>query len=128
MKILLEILTFYSDLLMIRMKFFAFVALFVISAQGKTIVRSVKNCGKLKKVWKARFFFKKIFLDGFEDAALVAVSGSTPDEIPIPGEVTMDLYSKITQDLPEDLVIKLDLQKQEPFPLDVPCLDGLGSW
>merc|ERR1719270_27740 len=33
----------------------------------------------------------------------------------------------IKVDLPDDLVIKMDLTKMEPFPLDVPCLNGLGS-
>ena len=56
------------------------------------------------------------------------LESTSPDEVPIPGEVTMNLHTNILADLPEDLVIKLDLQKQEPFPLDVPCLNGLGSW
>jgi hypothetical protein len=25
-------------------------------------------------------------------------------------------------------MIKLKLKKLEPFPMEVPCLDGLGSW
>jgi len=39
----------------------------------------------------------------------------------------MDIDTMLTEDMPNDLIIKLDLQKQDPFPLDVPCLNGLGS-
>merc|ERR1711997_148627 len=38
-----------------------------------------------------------------------------------------DMHINIKEDLPGDLMMKLELQKQEPFPLDVPCLNGLGS-
>ena len=31
------------------------------------------------------------------------------------------------EDLPTDLVMKMDLQKETPFPMHVPCLDGIGS-
>merc|ERR1712156_1178325 len=61
-------------------------------AHSKAVLRSApKNC------------------EGFEDAPFVVLGGNSPDEIPIPGE------------------IKMDLTKLEPFPLDVPCLNGLGS-
>ena len=56
------------------------------------------------------------------------VGGSSPDEIPIPGQISMDIDSILTEDMPNDMVTKLNLKKLEPFPLDVPCLNGLGSW
>ena len=56
------------------------------------------------------------------------LDSTSPDEIHLPGQITMDVHSVIGEDLPADLVFKLDLEKQEPFPLEVPCLDGLGSW
>ena len=31
------------------------------------------------------------------------------------------------EDLPSDLMMKLDLKKIDPFPMTVPCLDGVGS-
>jgi hypothetical protein len=40
----------------------------------------------------------------------------------------MNIHVTISEDMPEDLMIKLKLKKLEPFPLDVPCLNGLGSW
>ena len=69
-----------------------------------------------------------IITEGYEDADFVVMGGDSPDTIPIPGEITMDIHQLIKVDLPEDLVIKMDLTKMEPFPLDVPCLNGLGSW
>merc|ERR1711997_14930 len=77
--------------------------------QGSSVLKTVKQC------------------DGYENAPFQFISGTSPDQIPIPGEITMDMHSKITADMPADLVLKMDLQKQEPFPLDVPCLNGLGS-
>ena len=56
------------------------------------------------------------------------IDSNSPDEIHLPGQVTLDINSVIAEDLPADLVFKLDLEKQEPFPLEVPCLNGLGSW
>ena len=67
-------------------------------------------------------------LEGFEDAPFIVLGGNSPDEIPIPGEISMDIHQLIREDLPADLVLKMDLTKLEPFPLDVPCLNGLGSW
>merc|ERR1712141_286035 len=79
-------------------------------AQSKSFLKSApKNC------------------EGYEDADFVVMGGDSPDEIPIPGEITMDIHNLIKVDLPEDLVIKMDLTKMDPFPLDVPCLNGLGS-
>ena len=37
----------------------------------------------------------------------------------------MNLYFR--EDLPSDLMMKLDLKKIDPFPMTVPCLDGVGS-
>ena len=56
------------------------------------------------------------------------VGGSSPDEIPIPGQISMDIDSILTEDMPNDIVTKLNLKKLGLFPLDVPCLNGLGSW
>ena len=66
--------------------------------------------------------------EGYEDADFVVIGGNSPDTIPIPGEISMDINQLIKVDLPSDMVIKMDLTKLEPFPLDVPCLNGLGSW
>ena len=66
--------------------------------------------------------------EGYEDADFVVIGGNSPDTIPIPGEISMDINQLIKVDLPSDLVIKMDLTKLDPFPLTVPCLNGLGSW
>ena len=68
------------------------------------------------------------FTAGSEGYPLQFIDGTIPDVIYLPGTVTMDLHALISQDLPADVMIKLNLKKLEPFPLDVPCLDGLGSW
>merc|ERR1719495_303022 len=66
--------------------------------------------------------------DGHENDALQVLPGSTsPDEICMPGTSSMDLHSRINEDLPTDLTIQLDLKKLEPFPMKVPCLNGVGS-
>ena len=56
------------------------------------------------------------------------IDGSIPDVIYLPGTVDLNMRCSYSQDLPADLMVKLKLKKLEPFPLDVPCLDGLGSW
>jgi hypothetical protein len=56
------------------------------------------------------------------------LDGTVPDVIYIPGTAEMNMHCSIAADLPTDLKVKLKLKKLEPFPLDVPCLDGLGSW
>jgi len=65
---------------------------------------------------------------GSEGYPLQFVDGSVPEEIEIPGTAIMNIHVTISRDMPEDLMIKLKLKKLEPFPMDVPCLNGLGSW
>ena len=67
-------------------------------------------------------------IEGYDDAPMQFLESNSPDVIHLPGQITMDVHSVINSDLPADLVFKLDLEKQEPFPLEVPCLNGLGSW
>jgi len=54
-------------------------------------------------------------------------SGNLPDVINIPSTVDLNLVTDITKDLPVDLMAKLALKKLDPFPLNVPCVNGLGS-
>jgi hypothetical protein len=65
---------------------------------------------------------------GSENYPFQFVDGEIPDEIQIPGKVPLNMHSRISEDMPIDLMIKLKLKKLEPFPMDVPCLNGLGSW
>ena len=65
---------------------------------------------------------------GSEGYPLQLIEGSIPDVIYIPGTTLLNVRTLVKEDLPSDLMIKLKLKKLEPFPLDVPCLDGLGSW
>jgi len=39
----------------------------------------------------------------------------------------MDVQTTIKNDLPADLTMMMDLTKLDPFPLHVPCLNGVGS-
>ena len=50
--------------------------------------------------------------------------------IELPSEFQMDSHCIIADDvvLIDDLVMDLSLIAMEPFPLEVPCVDGLGSW
>merc|ERR1719244_448631 len=64
---------------------------------------------------------------GHEDDILTVIGGSSPDEICMPGTMVMDVNTLLKEDLPEDLIFDLKLQKLEPFPMTVPCLNGIGS-
>ena len=50
-----------------------------------------------------------------------------PDTIHLPSEITVNIASKLTQALPEDLMVRLHLTKHDPFPIDVPCVGKIGS-
>merc|ERR1712241_1549892 len=39
----------------------------------------------------------------------------------------MNFVTELTEDLPGDLVIFMKLKKLQPYPLDVPCFNGVGS-
>merc|ERR1711915_169077 len=72
-------------------------------------LRSVQNC------------------PGHEDDVLTILSGSSPDNICMPGNMNMDMKTLLRADLPTDLIFDLALEKLEPFPMKVPCLNGIGS-
>merc|ERR1711860_28407 len=55
------------------------------------------------------------------------VSGDFPEVVYLPSTVHMNLVSTVSEPLPEDLIVFMDLVKHDPFPLDVPCLNGVGS-
>eukprot|EP00090_Calanus_glacialis_P036318 TRINITY_DN61952_c0_g1_i1.p1 TRINITY_DN61952_c0_g1~~TRINITY_DN61952_c0_g1_i1.p1 ORF type:complete len:191 (-),score=49.34 TRINITY_DN61952_c0_g1_i1:45-617(-) len=65
--------------------------------------------------------------DGHENDVLVVIEGTTPDEICMPGDTELNVHTRISEDLPMDLLIKMDLHKLTPFPMTVPCLNGVGS-
>ena len=114
-------------------KDFFILASLAVLAQAKVNLHSLKQCGNFdseKKDKTFSFFISShiYLLDGYENAPMQFVGGSSPDEIPIPGQISMDIDSILTEDMPNDMVTKLNLKKLEPFPLDVPCLNGLGSW
>merc|ERR1712107_851728 len=54
---------------------------------------------------------------GHEDDILTVIGGSSPDEICMPGTMVMDVNTLLKEDLPEDLIFDLKLQKLEPFPM-----------
>ena len=65
---------------------------------------------------------------GFEDAPLVVLDGTSPDVIYLDSVFQMSTKTVLSQDMPSDLQLGLALTMTDPFPLDVPCIDGLGSW
>ena len=67
------------------------------------------------------------FTAGHENDVIQLVSGNLPDTIHIPGEVTLNMETKITEVIPDDLIGDLKLKIMEPFPVPVPCLNGFGS-
>merc|ERR1712080_27359 len=79
------------------------------SAKSRPSLRSVQQC------------------EGHENDALVLISGTTPDEICMPGNTVINMHTLIREDLPTDLTLNLDLHKITPFPMTVPCLNGVGS-
>merc|ERR1712126_264212 len=79
------------------------------SAKSRPSLRSVQQC------------------EGHENDDLVLISGTTPDEICMPGNTVINMHTSIREDLPTDLTLNLDLHKITPFPMTVPCLNGVGS-
>ena len=41
--------------------------------------------------------------------------------------ISFALHLHLREDLPTDLTLNLDLHKITPFPMTVPCLNGVGS-
>ena len=68
-----------------------------------------------------------LFAEGHENDVLVVLEGTTPDEICMPGTTELNVHTRISEDLPMDLLINMDLHKLTPFPMTVPCLNGVGS-
>merc|ERR1711973_119738 len=54
-------------------------------------------------------------------------SGNLPDVINIPGTVDVNMETEVVHTLPKDLMVSLKLKKYQPYPLDVPCINGIGS-
>merc|ERR1711997_65080 len=99
-----------------KMKVFAVIALFVSAASAFVVplpvgaqVKALKQC------------------DGFDNAVMKLVSGEFPETINLPSEIPLDFVLEATEDLPADLTIFMKLKKLSPFPLDVPCFNGVGS-
>jgi len=64
---------------------------------------------------------------GHEDDPLQVIEGATGDEVCMPGEMDVTCKTTLTEDFPMDLIFDLKLEKLEPFPIKVPCLNGIGS-
>merc|ERR1711872_459150 len=65
--------------------------------------------------------------DGHENDAMVIIEATMPATMCMPSTVTVDIHSRNNQDMPMDLIMKLDLKKLTPFEMVVPCLNGIGS-
>merc|ERR1711970_357812 len=64
---------------------------------------------------------------GHEDDIMTVLEGTTEDTICMPGTTEMNIHTMIKENLPEDLMMSMDLNKLTPFPMHVPCLNGVGS-
>merc|ERR1712107_736979 len=82
---------------------------FNLPGNQQAVLRSVANC------------------EGHENDVVSVIGGNSPDEVCMPGTMKVDINTLIREDLPMDTVFKLDLQKLEPFPMKVPCVNGIGS-
>merc|ERR1711963_234732 len=58
---------------------------------------------------------------GHENDVMVVIEGTTDEEICMPGNSTINVHTRVSEDLPMDLVIKMDLQKVTAFPEYQPC-------
>merc|ERR1712110_1392742 len=51
---------------------------------------------------------------GHEDDVMVVIDGTTDEEICMPGTSTINVHTRVKEDLPIDLKIKMDLKKIAP--------------
>merc|ERR1711872_75301 len=105
-------ITVVITVITIIMKVFAILASLLVAAA------SAKNVPNIKRIQACA---------GHENDAIQLVSGNLPDSINIPGSVMLNMETKITEEIPEDLISALSLKKMDPFPVPVPCLNGFGS-
>ena len=92
--------------------------LFLISAvltlsSSTTIFRDLKtwDCGSSDKVIV------------FRDATV------SPSPVIYPGNVSLGVLMDLLEDLPdENLKVKVRVEKLEPERMQVPCMNGMGSW
>merc|ERR1712142_213082 len=82
---------------------------FNLPGNQQAVLKSVANC------------------EGHDNDVVSVIGGNSPDEVCMPGTMKVDINTLIREDLPMDTVFKLDLQKLEPFPMKVPCVNGIGS-
>merc|ERR1719173_173766 len=64
---------------------------------------------------------------GHEDDTVVLLEGSMPESMCMPSTQIMNMKTQIKEELPSDLILKLDLTKLTPFEMIVPCINGVGS-
>jgi len=65
--------------------------------------------------------------EGHENDILQVIDGSSQEEVCMPGDMDVSVHTRLAADLPNDLIFDLKLEKLEPFPMTVPCLNGIGS-
>merc|ERR1712241_39889 len=98
-----------------KMKVLALIALFASAASAFVVPLPA---GVQAKVIKQR--------EGFQ-GIMNLISGDMPAEINIPSKIPLNFVTELTDQLPGDLVIFMKLKKMSPYPLDVPCFNGVGS-
>jgi len=82
---------------------------FEFAGKHRPVVRSITQC------------------PGHEDDVMQIIEGFNQDDICMPGEMDVSCVTRITEDMPTDLIFDLKLKKLDPFPMTVPCLSGIGS-
>lgn len=54
-------------------------------------------------------------------------SSVSPDPVIVPGKMTLKFQGDLTRDWPADMMLKVEVIKEDPYDIEVPCLNGLGS-
>jgi hypothetical protein len=53
----------------------------------------------------------------------------SPTPVVYPGNVSLGIVMELLEDLPsENLKVKVQVEKLEPERMQVPCMNGMGSW
>ncbi|XP_037077316.1 ganglioside GM2 activator-like [Pollicipes pollicipes] len=51
----------------------------------------------------------------------------SPDPVIVPGSMTLAFQGDLRSDWPDDMILKVEVIKEDPYDIEVPCMKGLGS-
>ena len=66
-----------------------------------------------------------LYSEGHEDDILLILNSSLPEHVCMPGNLELSADVMIKETLPPDLSMDMDLTKLTPYPMHVPCLEGV---